>query len=86
MLPRCDTVVMNPPFGTKSKGADMDFLHVALATAGHSVSRLMNTALCGNVVHTGVFVTQEQHTAAYTASGMQSVWCCVCRGVGGIAL
>lgn len=37
MLPRCDTVVMNPPFGTKSKGADMDFLCVALATAGHSV-------------------------------------------------
>lgn len=25
-----DTVVMNPPFGTRKKGADMDFLAVAL--------------------------------------------------------
>lgn len=25
-----DTVVMNPPFGTRIKGADMDFLSVAL--------------------------------------------------------
>ncbi len=25
-----DTVVMNPPFGTRIKGADMDFLCVAL--------------------------------------------------------
>lgn len=25
-----DTVVMNPPFGTRKKGADMDFLSVAL--------------------------------------------------------
>lgn len=25
-----DTVVMNPPFGTRRKGADMDFLFVAL--------------------------------------------------------
>lgn len=25
-----DTVVMNPPFGTRKKGADMDFLCVSL--------------------------------------------------------
>lgn len=25
-----DTVVMNPPFGTRKKGVDMDFLSVAL--------------------------------------------------------
>lgn len=25
-----DTVVMNPPFGTRKKGADMDFLFVSL--------------------------------------------------------
>ena len=25
-----DTVVMNPPFGTRNKGADMEFLSVAL--------------------------------------------------------
>ena len=28
--PIVDTVVMNPPFGTRKKGADMDFLSVAL--------------------------------------------------------
>jgi predicted RNA methylase len=26
---RCDTVVMNPPFGTRRKGADVDFLRAA---------------------------------------------------------
>lgn len=25
-----DTVVMNPPFGTRKKGVDMDFLSMAL--------------------------------------------------------
>lgn len=25
-----DTIVMNPPFGTRKKGADMDFLSLAL--------------------------------------------------------
>lgn len=29
-----DTVVMNPPFGTRKKGADMDFLRVALKVNG----------------------------------------------------
>lgn len=28
--PIVDTAVMNPPFGTRTKGADMDFLSVAL--------------------------------------------------------
>lgn len=26
---RADTVIMNPPFGTRRKGADMDFLRAA---------------------------------------------------------
>lgn len=26
---RCDTVIMNPPFGTRRKGADVDFLRAA---------------------------------------------------------
>jgi len=29
-----DTVVMNPPFGTRKKGADMEFLSVALKVMG----------------------------------------------------
>lgn len=28
--PTIDTIVMNPPFGTRKKGADMDFLSSAL--------------------------------------------------------
>ncbi|GAB4852619.1 hypothetical protein Ancab_016833 [Ancistrocladus abbreviatus] len=32
-----DTIVMNPPFGTRKKGADMDFLSVALKVASQAV-------------------------------------------------
>ncbi|KAL8503219.1 hypothetical protein ACS0TY_022095 [Phlomoides rotata] len=35
-----DTVVMNPPFGTRKKGADMDFLSVALKVASRAVYSL----------------------------------------------
>ncbi|GAV91187.1 Methyltransf_26 domain-containing protein [Cephalotus follicularis] len=35
-----DTVVMNPPFGTRKKGADMDFLFVALQVASEAVYSL----------------------------------------------
>lgn len=28
--PIVDTVIMNPPFGTRKKGADLDFLSVAM--------------------------------------------------------
>ncbi|CAH9077368.1 unnamed protein product [Cuscuta epithymum] len=38
-----DTVVMNPPFGTRKKGADMDFLFVALKVASHAVYSLHKT-------------------------------------------
>ncbi|KAM7515353.1 hypothetical protein LguiA_004936 [Lonicera macranthoides] len=38
-----DTVVMNPPFGTRSKGADMDFLCVALKVASQAVYSLHKT-------------------------------------------
>jgi predicted RNA methylase len=37
-----DTVVMNPPFGTRKKGADMDFLFVALkVNMGNNLLSLM---------------------------------------------
>ncbi|XP_024377854.1 uncharacterized protein [Physcomitrium patens] len=35
-----DTVVMNPPFGTRRKGADMEFLAAALKVAGTAVYSL----------------------------------------------
>ncbi|KAK6944942.1 Methyltransferase small domain [Dillenia turbinata] len=38
-----DTVVMNPPFGTRRKGADMDFLFVALQVASQAVYSLHKT-------------------------------------------
>lgn len=38
-----NTVVMNPPFGTRKKGADMDFLFVALKTASQAVYSLHKT-------------------------------------------
>ncbi|KAI9128989.1 hypothetical protein K1719_000472 [Acacia pycnantha] len=39
-----DTVVMNPPFGTRKKGVDMDFLHVALKVASQAVYSLHKTS------------------------------------------
>ncbi|XP_048227511.1 rRNA N6-adenosine-methyltransferase METTL5 isoform X2 [Ricinus communis] len=39
-----DTVVMNPPFGTRKKGADMDFLSVALKVASQAVYSLHKTS------------------------------------------
>lgn len=38
-----NTVVMNPPFGTRKKGADMDFLFVALKIASQAVYSLHKT-------------------------------------------
>ncbi|XP_019155845.1 PREDICTED: methyltransferase-like protein 5 [Ipomoea nil] len=38
-----DTIVMNPPFGTRKKGADMDFLFVALKVASQAVYSLHKT-------------------------------------------
>ncbi|XP_044463578.1 rRNA N6-adenosine-methyltransferase METTL5-like isoform X3 [Mangifera indica] len=42
-----DTVVMNPPFGTRRKGADMDFLSVALKVASGAVYSLHKTSTRG---------------------------------------
>ncbi|XP_061993805.1 uncharacterized protein LOC133711716 [Rosa rugosa] len=39
-----DTIVMNPPFGTRKKGADMDFLSVALKVASQAVYSLHKTS------------------------------------------
>ncbi|KAG6437440.1 hypothetical protein SASPL_102357 [Salvia splendens] len=39
-----DTVVMNPPFGTRKKGADMEFLSVALKVASRAVYSLHKTS------------------------------------------
>lgn len=37
---RADTVLMNPPFGTRRKGADMEFLRAAFALSRNSVYSL----------------------------------------------
>ncbi|KAL2631282.1 hypothetical protein R1flu_015968 [Riccia fluitans] len=42
--PVVDTVIMNPPFGTRRKGADMEFLSAALKTATTSVYSLHKTS------------------------------------------
>ncbi|XP_020575311.1 methyltransferase-like protein 5 isoform X2 [Phalaenopsis equestris] len=39
-----DTVVMNPPFGTRNKGSDMEFLSVAIKVASQSVYSLHKTS------------------------------------------
>eukprot|EP01018_Ginkgo_biloba_P002315 Gb_29661 [translate_table: standard] len=42
--PIVDTVIMNPPFGTRKKGADMDFLSVALKVSTGVVYSLHKTS------------------------------------------
>ncbi|KAI0524361.1 hypothetical protein KFK09_003728 [Dendrobium nobile] len=39
-----DTVVMNPPFGTRKKGSDMEFLSVAFKVASQAVYSLHKTS------------------------------------------
>ncbi|KAL1203226.1 hypothetical protein V5N11_032932 [Cardamine amara subsp. amara] len=39
-----DTVVMNPPFGTRKKGADMEFLSAAMKVASKAVYSLHKTS------------------------------------------
>ncbi|KAL5660698.1 hypothetical protein ACJX0J_027823, partial [Zea mays] len=39
-----DTVVMNPPFGTRRNGADMEFLSMALQVASQAVYSLHKTS------------------------------------------
>lgn len=39
-----DTVVMNPPFGTRKKGADMEFLSMGLKVASQAVYSLHKTS------------------------------------------
>ncbi|PSS15581.1 Methyltransferase-like protein [Actinidia chinensis var. chinensis] len=49
-----DTVVMNPPFGTRRKGADMDFLSVALKIASQAVYSLHKTTTRDHVKRTAL--------------------------------
>ncbi|CAA2984932.1 methyltransferase 5 [Olea europaea subsp. europaea] len=49
-----DTVVMNPPFGTRRKGADMDFLFVALKVASNAVYSLHKTTTRDHVKRTAL--------------------------------
>ncbi|XP_078444303.1 S-adenosyl-L-methionine-dependent methyltransferases superfamily protein isoform X2 [Wolffia australiana] len=52
---RCiDTVVMNPPFGTKRKGIDMAFLSMALQVASRAVYSLHKTSTREHVKKTAL--------------------------------
>ncbi|CAK9167717.1 unnamed protein product, partial [Ilex paraguariensis] len=49
-----DNVIMNPPFGTRKKGADMDFLSVALKVASQAVYSLHKTTTRDHVKRTAL--------------------------------
>ncbi|KAJ4952290.1 hypothetical protein NE237_029122 [Protea cynaroides] len=49
-----DTITMNPPFGTRKKGADMDFLFMALKVASQSVYSLHKTTTREHVKRTAL--------------------------------
>ncbi|CAK9197160.1 hypothetical protein BDL97_11G074100 [Sphagnum fallax] len=52
--PIVDTVVMNPPFGTRCKGADMEFLAAALKVAGTAVYSLHKTSTRAHIKRVAV--------------------------------
>ncbi|CAJ1951721.1 unnamed protein product [Sphenostylis stenocarpa] len=52
--PIVDTVIMNPPFGTRKKGADLDFLSVALKVASEAVYSLHKTSTRDHVKRTAL--------------------------------
>ncbi|KAI4380704.1 hypothetical protein MLD38_006866 [Melastoma candidum] len=49
-----DTVIMNPPFGTRKKGADMDFLRAALKVASRAVYSLHKTSTREHIKRTAL--------------------------------
>ncbi|XP_021906186.1 methyltransferase-like protein 5 isoform X2 [Carica papaya] len=49
-----DTVIMNPPFGTRKKGADMEFLFVALKVASGAVYSLHKSSTREHVKRTAL--------------------------------
>nr|XP_029149258.1 methyltransferase-like protein 5 isoform X2 [Arachis hypogaea] len=49
-----DTVIMNPPFGTRKKGADLDFLNVALKVASQAVYSLHKSSTREHVKRTAL--------------------------------
>nr|XP_033800064.1 methyltransferase-like protein 5 isoform X4 [Geotrypetes seraphini] len=66
MLKRFDTVIMNPPFGTKyNKGLDMTFLKTALQIAREAVYSLHKTSTRENLdmtyQHHSSFIRRSRH-------------------------
>ncbi|KAL6898099.1 hypothetical protein ACP4OV_006695 [Aristida adscensionis] len=49
-----DTVVMNPPFGTRRKGADMEFLSMGLKVASRAVYSLHKTSTREHIKRTAL--------------------------------
>nr|XP_033800063.1 methyltransferase-like protein 5 isoform X3 [Geotrypetes seraphini] len=70
MLKRFDTVIMNPPFGTKyNKGLDMTFLKTALQIAREAVYSLHKTSTRENLD-----MTYQHHSSFIRRSRLISKW------------
>ena len=50
---KADTVIMNPPFGTKTKGVDMIFLRLAAKLSGEAIYSLHKTSTRDHVLKVG---------------------------------
>lgn len=60
----CDTVIMNPPFGTKTKGVDILFLKVALEMAKSSVYSLHKTSTRNHIEKKAIDFGSKCHVLA----------------------
>lgn len=52
LLKKYDTIIMNPPFGTREKGADLIFLRTAIQMAKTAVYSLHKTSTRKHVIST----------------------------------
>ncbi|TVU12427.1 hypothetical protein EJB05_46071 [Eragrostis curvula] len=68
-----DTVVMNPPFGTRRKGADMEFLSVGLKVASQAVYSLHKTSTREHIKKTAL-----RDCGAINAEVLCEVITCLC--------
>ncbi|XP_002125257.2 rRNA N(6)-adenosine-methyltransferase METTL5-like [Ciona intestinalis] len=70
---RFDTVLMNPPFGTKSnKGIDMEFLRAASVLAEHSVYSLHKSSTRAHIVKKANDFGMQAHVVAEMRYNLES--------------
>lgn len=70
---RADVVIMNPPFGTRRKGADMEFLSAAFRLASESVYSLHKSSTRAHIKRVRPPLPSEWLAAAHIQGSLALV-------------